>query len=89
MAIQFWKFGGLLGSHTVSVRALCFGRCICLCLSVSYEIFKLSKICAKFCHLYRKLGLPSKNMMSDFAPEVAKYPESSYFRSVRAYCFTL
>jgi len=28
-------------------------------------------------------------MMSHFAPEVAKYPKSSYFGSVRAYCFAL
>jgi len=32
--------------------------------------------------------LPSKNMMSDFAQEVAKYSKSSYFGSVQAYCFT-
>ena len=31
----------------------------------------------KFRHIYRKSGLPSKNTMSDFASEVAKYPESS------------
>jgi len=28
-------------------------------------------------------------MTSDFAPEVAKYPKSSYFGSVRACCFAL
>jgi len=32
---------------------------------------KLSEICAKFRHLYRKSESPSKNMTSDFAPEVA------------------
>jgi len=32
---------------------------------------------AKFHHLYRKLGSPSKNMMSDSALEVAKYPKTS------------
>ena len=38
---------------------------------------KLSEIGAKFHCLCRKSGLPSKNMTSDFAPEVAKYPKSS------------
>ena len=61
-------------------------RCSSVCLSC-VRSQKLSEIGTKFCHLYRKLGLSSKNMMSDFATEVAKYPKSSYFRSVRAYCF--
>jgi len=36
---------------------------------------KLREICTKFSRLIRKLGLPSKNMTSDFAPEVAKLPK--------------
>jgi len=52
---------------------------------------KLREIGAKFRCLYRKSGSPSKNMTSDLAPEVDKYPKSSpnphNFGSVRAYCF--
>jgi len=33
---------------------------------------KRCEICAKFRRPYRKSGSPSKNMTSDFAPEVAK-----------------
>jgi len=33
----------------------------------------------KFRHLYRKSGSLSEIMMSDYAPEVAKYPKSSPF----------
>jgi len=78
----------LLGLHHVSISALCFGHRICLSVCLSpIRSRKLSEIGAKFHHLCRKLGLPSKNMTSDFAPEVAKYPKSSYFGSVRAYCF--
>jgi len=36
----------------------------------------LSKVGAKFRHPNRKSGSPSKNMTSDFAPEVAKYPQN-------------
>ena len=47
-----------------------------VCLSrVRYRI--LSEIGATFRRLYRKSGSPSKNMTSDFALEVAKYPKSS------------
>jgi len=73
----------LLGSHTFSVRAFCFGRRICLsvCLSsVSLSRVrsrKLRTIRAKFRHPYKQLGLESKNIMSDFASEVAKYPKNS------------
>ena len=83
-----WFF---LGSHTVGVRALCFSHRFChLCLSC-IRSQKLSKISAKFCRLHRKLGLPSKNMMSYFAPEVAKYSKRSpkpkiVQNSVRACC---
>jgi len=42
---------------------------------------KLSAVGAKFRHLCRKSGPPSKNMTSDFALEVAKYPQK-----LRAYC---
>jgi len=38
----------LLGSHAVSVRALCFGHRICLSHVISW---KLSQMGAKFCHL--------------------------------------
>ena len=36
---------------------------------------KLSERGATFRHVYRKLGSPSKNITSAFAPEVAKYPQ--------------
>ena len=39
---------------------------------------KLSEIGTKFHCLCMKSGLPSKNLMLDFAPEVAKYPRSSH-----------
>jgi len=37
---------------------------------------KLSEIGVKFRHVHSKSGSPSKNMTSDFAPEVAKYPKN-------------
>jgi len=66
-----------LGSHTFSVTAFCFGRRVC-CLSVLRQISKKSETGAELHLLYRKLGLPSKHMTSDFAPEVAKYPKNSF-----------
>jgi len=73
----------LLGSHTCSARAFCFG-----CRVSHVRSQKLSEIGAKVHHLYRKLESPSKKMMSDFAQEVAKYPKSSskLQNSVQAYC---
>jgi len=70
-AAGLWLFclTELLGSHTV--RALCFNRRICH-LSVPHQK-NLSEIGAEIRHIYRKSGSPSKNMMLDFAPEVAKY----------------
>ena len=67
-----------------------------VCLYVPRQISKtIIEIGAKFCRLYRTLGSPSKNMTSDFAPEVDKYPQK-YSRkskiaqnSVRAYCLAL
>ena len=38
---------------------------------------KNKAIGTKFCRLHKKSESPSKNMMSDFAPEIAKYPKSS------------
>jgi len=67
----------------------CLLSAVCLssvCLS-RVRCRKLSEIGAKFCRLYRKSGSPSKNMTSDFAREVAKYPKSRAVGSVRAYCF--
>jgi len=80
----------LLGSHTYSVRAFCFGRRVCLSFVCVSSIIsrKLSEISAKFRHRCRISGSPSKNMTSDFAPEVAKCLKSSPKpqNSVRAYC---
>jgi len=58
-----------------------------ICLS-SIRSRRLSEIGVKFRHLYRKFGLPSKNMMSGFALELAKYPQNSpkLQNSVRACC---
>jgi len=61
-------------SRTLSVRAFYFGRSVCLTCVRSR---KLCKIRTKFCHLYKKSWLESKNMTSDFAPELDKYPKSS------------
>jgi len=66
--------GVVLGSHTVSVRALWNGRRVCRLSRVRSR--KLSEIRAKFHHLYRKSGSLSKNMTSHFAPDVAKYTKS-------------
>jgi len=61
-----------------SLRAFCNGRRVCLSVCLSrVRSRKLSDIGAKFRHLCRKLGSPSKNMTLDFAPEVDKYPKSS------------
>jgi len=68
----------LLGSHIYSVRAFCFSRRVCrlfVCLSVCLSRVrsrKLRDIRAKFYYPYEKSGLESKNMTSDFAPEMAK-----------------
>ena len=40
---------------------------------------KLSEIGAKFHHIYKKSELLSKNMTSEFVPEIAKYLKSSPF----------
>jgi len=81
----------LLGLHTISVRALWNGQHVCR-LSLCVRSRKLSDIGMKFRHLYCKLGSLSKNMTSDFAPEVAKYskstPKPQNFGRVWAYCFT-
>jgi len=45
-----------------------------VCLS-RVRRWKLREIRAKFHHLYKKSGSESKNMMSDFASKVAKYPQ--------------
>jgi len=37
---------------------------------------KLGEIGVNFRHPHRKTRSESKNMMSDFAPEVAKYPQT-------------
>ena len=69
----------LLGSHIYSVRAFCSGCRVSrlfVCLSC-VRSWKLSKIGAKFCRLYRKSESPSKNMTPDFAPEVEENPKSS------------
>jgi len=58
-----------------SVRDLWNGRRVCLsvvCLS-RVRSRKLGETGAKFRHLYMKPGSESENVMSDFAPEVAKY----------------
>jgi len=72
----------LLGSHTVSVRDFCNSLHVSsVCLPVvrlsRVRSPKRSEIGTKFRQLYRKSGSPSKNMMSNFAPKVAKYPKSS------------
>ena len=67
------KLRVLLGSHTYSVRDLRNGRRVCLSRVRS---LKLCEMDAKFRHLYRKSWSESKNMTSDFVPEVAKYPKT-------------
>jgi len=67
---------GLLGSYTFSVRAICFGRHVCR-LSVPHQISKTKQDRHEMSPLLWETGSPSKNMTSEFAPEVAKYPQSS------------
>jgi len=68
--IQILEKCMLLGLHTVTVRALRNGHHICrVCLSVPCQISKQSEVGMKFYHLYKKLGSPSKNMTTDFAPK--------------------
>jgi len=72
-------------SGLLSISVICLSHIRCQ---------KLSKISAKFHCLYRKSGSLSKNMMSDFAPEVAKYTKSSpkpkiAQNSVQGYCLAL
>ena len=78
-----------------SVRHLWNGHHVCLssvCMSrVRSRI--LRDMSAKFRHLYGKSGSESKNLTSDFAPEVAKYPQKTQtpqmgisITSVQAYC---
>jgi len=76
----------LLGSHTVNLCKSLMKWSLCLssvCLSVvclSRIISpKLNETGVKFHRLYRKSGSPSKNMTSNFAPEVAKYAKSCQF----------
>jgi len=40
----------------------------------------------KFHHLYRKSELPNKSVVSDFAPEVAKYPKSTPNSQISGVC---
>jgi len=66
----------LLGLHTYSVLVAASVVLSSVCLS-HVRSRKLCEIGEKVHRLYRKLGLTSKNMMSDFALEVAKYRKSS------------
>ena len=61
----------LLGSQSYSVRTFCFVATSVVCL-FRVRSRKLHKIRAKFRTPYKKSGSESKNIMSDFAPEVAK-----------------
>ena len=58
-----------------SVGALCNGRRVCRLSVCPRQISKTKRDKHENCHLYRKSGSPSKNMTSDFAPEVAKFPQ--------------
>jgi len=60
-----------IGSPTVSEESSVAVVASVVCLS------RDSDIGAKFRRLYRKSWSPSKNVTSDFALEVAKYPKSS------------
>ena len=85
----------------LSVRAFCFGRRVCrlpsvCCLSVcpASDLRNYARYKRNLPPLYRKSGSPSKNMTSDFAPELAKQPKGSpkpkiVQNSVRAYCLAL
>jgi len=59
----------LIRLASVSVAAFVVSQSV-VCLSR----VRSRKLRAKFCHPYRKSGSKSKNMTSDFAPEVAKQP---------------
>ena len=65
---------GVFRLARISARVLCSGRHVCHMSHIRSR--EQSEIGAKFCHLYRKSGSPSKNITSDFAPEVATYLKS-------------
>ena len=50
---------------------------------------KLSEIGVKYRRLYRKLEAPNKNMTSDFAQEVVKYPQKNPRTSQFRQCASL
>jgi len=52
-------------------------------LSVPHQMSKLSEIGAIFRYHRRKSGSPSKNMTSDFAPEVANTPKVAILGACR------
>ena len=61
-------------THLQCMSLLFQSPCLSVCLS-RVRSSKLNEICAEFRRLYRKSRLPSKNMMSDFALKVAKFPK--------------
>jgi len=83
--LTVWElFVSVVPSVVVCVSSICLSR---------VRSRKINEIGAKFSHLYRKSGSPSKNITSDFAPEMAKHPKSSpksqnSANSVQAYCLT-
>jgi len=79
---DYWICYALLGSHTYSVRAFCFGRRVCLlsvCPASDFENWA-----REVWNFVTFIGNPSKCMTSDFAPEVAKYPKSSVWANFLA-----
>jgi len=60
-----------------------------VCLSVRVRSRKLSEVGAKFRHLYTKLGSPSKNITSGFAPEVAEYSKITLLQQQFRECASL
>ena len=66
-----------LCSHTLTVTAFCVGRRVCrlsVC-QISRTRRDRRQIWSPTC---RKSGSPSKNMTSDFAPEVANHPQQQF-----------
>ena len=83
----YWKFAfsALVSDNDALQLLIRLAHCKCKSLSNGRSVCrlsrvrsrKLSKIGAKFYRLYGKSASPSKNMTSDFAPQLARYPKSN------------
>ena len=69
--VLFYRLAHLMWEPSTSVAA-----CVVCHLSVSHQILETVWDTHEISSPYKKSGSASKNMISDFASEVAKYPEN-------------